>query len=268
MITNTKNIIHINWPILKVLAFSTTRLPPRNQAAAKSSLHIPPRVINSASSESEFDYFNLGTHVGDCPNTVHRNRKLLLDYLPKNTKIQWLEQVHGSRVAEVVKHDNIAIVADAAITRSQDIALAIMTADCLPILLSNSEGSEIAAIHAGWRPLAANIVASTLLKMRAENKDIHAWLGPCIGAENFEVGAEVRQAFCAISPKLARFFIISTGDKYLADLLGLARHLLAMAGVRSITCYQACTFADEDKFYSYRRDYKTGRMASIICLNK
>lgn len=268
MITNTNNIIHIDWPIPKVLAFSTTRLPPSNQVTSKPPLHIRSSVTNTVSSQSEFDYFNLATHVGDCPETVLTNRASLLNYLPVNAKLQWLEQVHGSHVAEVIKHDRSPIVADAVITRSRNIALAIMTADCLPILLSNSEGSEIAAIHAGWRPLAANIILNTLSKMAAENKDIHAWLGPCIGRSNFEVGAEVRQVFCALSQKLSRFFITSTGEKYHADLSGLATHLLEMAGVASITRHQECTFADEDKFYSYRRGYKTGRMASIICLKK
>jgi len=268
VITNKKNIIYIDWPIPKVLAFSTTRLPLSNQATSKSPLHIRPNITNTVNTQSEFDYFNLGNHVGDCPKTVLRNRTSLLNYLPVNAKVQWLEQVHGSHVAEVIKHDKSPIVADAVITRSRNVALAIMTADCLPILLSNSEGSEIAAIHAGWRPLAANIILNTLSKMTAENKDIHAWLGPCIGRSNFEVGAEVRQVFCALSQKLSRFFITSTGDKYHADLSGLARHLLEMAGVVSITHHQECTFADKDKFYSYRREYKTGRMASIICLEK
>ena len=240
MITNTNNIIHIDWPIPKVLAFSTTRLPPSNQVTSKPPLHIRSSVTNTVSSQSEFDYFNLATHVGDCPETVLRNRASLLNYLPVNAKLQWLEQVHGSHVAEVIKHDRSPIVADAVITRSRNIALAIMTADCLPVLLSNSE----------------------------ENKDIHAWLGPCIGRSNFEVGAEVRQVFCALSQKLSRFFITSTGEKYHADLSGLATHLLEMAGVASIKRHQECTFADEDKFYSYRRGYKTGRMASIICLKK
>ena len=260
------NLHFIQWPTNNVLAFTTTRLPislSRKKLANPLSDAVMPQNLQSA-----FDAFNLGEHVGDCPNVVARNRKSLHAYLPKKTKIQWLEQVHGNSVVDVIKHQAKPIVADAAITRCRHIALAIMTADCLPILLANKDGSEIAAIHAGWRPLAGNIISSTLANMCSENKDIHAWLGPCISTTHFEVGVEVKQAFSDISSTLSRFFITSGNDKFHADLVGLAIHLLEKAGVTSITHHQACTFTEHNKYYSFRRENKTGRMASIICFNQ
>tara|TARA_R110000744_G_scaffold351872_1_gene457744 strand:- start:442 stop:1251 length:810 start_codon:yes stop_codon:yes gene_type:complete len=267
-IKSTDNLHFIKWPATHVLAFNTTRLPSSNYLSTKSSANLLSNAANTEQLQSAFDYFNLGSHVGDCPDSVARNRQSLLQYLPNKIKIQWLEQVHGSNVVDVIKHNTTPMVADAAITRCQNIALAVMTADCLPILLSNREGSEIAAIHAGWRPLAASIISSTLTKMKSENKDIHAWLGPCIGVEHFEVGAEVKQAFSDISPILSGFFINSSFDKFQADLVGLATYLLEQAGVVSITHQQACTFTESNKYYSYRRENKTGRMASIICFNR
>lgn len=266
--TKSSNNLHfIKWPSLNVLAFTTTRLPASHSQAISRSSNLSLDTATSQSSHSEYDYFNLGQHVGDCPHVVAENRKSLLSYLPQNTKIQWLEQVHGSNVVDVIKHDSKPVVADAAITRCRHIALAVMTADCLPILLSNKEGSEIAAIHAGWKPLSAGVISNTLSNMCSNNKDIYAWLGPCIGPENFEVGAEVKHAFSNISPKLSRFFIASANEKFQANLVGLASFLLKESGVVSITHHPACTFREKKLYYSYRREKKTGRMASIICIN-
>ncbi|MGB1261540.1 MAG: peptidoglycan editing factor PgeF [Cognaticolwellia sp.] len=222
---------------------------------------------------SAFDYFNLGDHVGDCSKSVAANRQHLLEYLPKTTNIQWLEQVHGNNVVIVTDHNDKPIIADAAITRSRDIALAVMTADCLPILLSNQDGSEIAAIHGGWRPLAADIIANTITKMHSKPSDIVAWLGPCIGVAVFEVGLEVKLAFCEISPQFQQAFTAvmpesecNESGKFFADLPLIAKLQLNAAGVTEIANIDECTYANTQKYYSYRRDGKTGRMASIISI--
>ena len=269
MIVTTKlpdNLQLIRWPAAHVLAFTTNRLSAKKPILSSTQLPLIKNVDDGETFQSQFDYFNLGDHVGDSLNTVIHNRNSLIAHLPALTKIQWLNQVHGNDVVIVDEHKDSPIVADAVITRNHHIALAIMTADCLPILLSNEDGNEIAAIHAGWRPLAANIISNTLAKMRADNKRIYAWLGPCISQTHFEVGSEVKNAFCSISSELSRFFIVNSANKFQADLAGLASYFLKKAGVAYITHDQACTFAESAKYYSYRRENHTGRMASVICL--
>ncbi|WP_310650152.1 MULTISPECIES: peptidoglycan editing factor PgeF [unclassified Colwellia] len=275
MTTNSPNNLQcIKWPTERVLAFATTRLIPSKDQLSKHSAHLLSNITNTEKFQAEFDAFNLGDHVGDCPNTVARNRSLLLDYLPATTKIQWLEQVHGNNVVVVEKHQDTPIVADAAITHSRYIALAIMTADCLPILLSNKDGSEIAAIHAGWRPLAANIIERTIRKMHSAGDEIFAWMGPCISPQAFEVGQEVKQAFCQMSEKFESAFEpvallndARTEVKFLANLQLIAELQLLALGVANITKVADCTYKHSGQYYSYRRDGKTGRMASVICIH-
>ena len=179
-----------------------------------------------------YDSFNLGSHVGDNPIHVQRNRDLLLNSLPKNTQLQWLNQVHGNIVADISQVQTTPITADAAFTNRKNIALAILTADCLPILLVNEQGTEIAAIHGGWKPLAANIIENTLAKF--QSTDIHAWLGPCIGKHAFEVGVEVKQHFIAVDEELNKAFLLQTNGKYLADLHFIATYLLKILGVKNV----------------------------------
>jgi YfiH family protein len=272
VITNSPSSLQcIKWPTERVLAFTTTRLIPSKDQLSKHSAHLLSNITKTENFQAEFDAFNLGDHVGDCPNAVTRNRSLLLDYLPAMTKIQWLEQVHGNNVVVVEKHQNTPIVADAAITHNQHIALAIMTADCLPILLSNKDGSEIAAIHAGWRPLAANIIERTIRKMHNAGDDIFVWMGPCIGPQAFEVGQEVKQAFCQMSVKFDVAFepmaVVNDGGtevKFLANLQLIAELQLLALGITNITRITDCTYKHSSRYYSYRRDGKTGRMASVI----
>lgn len=266
------NLLCIKWPTANVLAFTTTRLPANNQQVSNNPPSSQSNIVNTTDSLSAFDAFNLGSHVGDCANTVIQNRKSLLKYLPVSTKIQWLEQVHGNNVVEVENHESRAVIADAAITRSLHIALAIMTADCLPILLSNKDGSEIAAIHGGWRPLAANIIERTITTMHSPADELFVWLGPCIGPAFFEVGEDVKQAFCQISTKFELAFQPLTRRKndneqvkFLANLQLIAELQLLALGVENVAKMAECTYEHSDKYYSYRRDEKTGRMASIIC---
>lgn len=272
------NIHNIKWPTSKVLAISTTRLNPLalNQIHSLAERNHTEETIHSEETKlsSDFDYFNLGDHVGDCAEAVASNRDALLNVFPKNTNIQWLKQVHGSYVAEIEQHNVLPIVADAAITRQKRLALAIMTADCLPILLADKNGTEIAAIHAGWRPLADNIIEKTINKMHTPAKNICAWLGPCIGWQAFEVGEEVKHSFTGNSKTFAKAFIPTENDKansksptkYLADIMMIASMQLEKLGIEKIANVKDCTYSDAKKYYSFRRDGRTGRMASVICI--
>ncbi len=268
-----ENLHLVNWPTPKVLAFSTTRFPPKNRKINHNLDTINESATYLDEHPSEFDFFNLGLHVGDCPISVEHNRNVLLSYLPNDSNIQWLEQVHGNHVAFVDKHNIKPIIADAIITRNKKVALAIMTADCLPILLADKSGNEIAAIHGGWRPLAKDIIKATIDKMKTPADEIFAWLGPCIGAKMFEVGREVKEQFIDNSRQFSAAFTSLTVDnttehsiKFLADLTMIARLQLADLGVENISITNACTFTQSKQYYSYRRDGKTGRMASIIAL--
>ena len=248
MNTNCPYFVQPNWPVENVLAFNTTRLHPLKEQTVKTG----------------FDSFNLGAHVGDNLSRVEGNRQALKAFLPKGSQIQWLEQVHGNNVDEVECYSQQPLVADAAVTRNPDITLAVMTADCLPILLSCAAGKEVAAIHGGWRPLQAGIIAKTLDKMQSPNMSLYAWLGPRIGEQAFEVGAEVRQAFVGQSTLFEAAFKPGGRGKYLGHLALIASLQLQRAGVNNIYDVNHCTYAMEHEYYSYRRDGITGRMASLI----
>ncbi|GLX80051.1 laccase domain protein [Thalassotalea insulae] len=242
---------NIDLPVDNIQAFQTTRLSPNKGKA----------------SVAPYDAFNLGLHVGDDPQQVLNNRSQLLSYLPAKANIQWLEQVHGAYVEKISIVSDKPLVADAIITQTPKLALAIMTADCLPILLASKDGDEIAAIHGGWRPLAAGIIKHTLEMMQTDNKEIVAWLGPCIGKEAFEVGAEVKEAFISISETYVKAFTQVTDDKWLADLPYISIQMLFDCGVETIINDHYCTFSNNHRYYSYRKAPQTGRMASLICIN-
>jgi YfiH family protein len=224
--------------------------------------------------KNNFSAFNLGDHVGDEPLVIESNRQLLLDYFPTNYQIQWLEQVHSSDLVIVENVTKQVIVADAVVTRKKNIVLAIMTADCLPILLASKSGSEVAAIHGGWKPLAKGIIENTVKKMTTSPNKICAWLGPCIGAKKFEVGADVMLAFTHLSSKFKKAFSliepitarvnIDEPKKYLANLPLIAEIQLTMLGIKAIYHEDACTYTEQNRFYSFRRDKNTGRMATLI----
>lgn len=241
----------IELPVQTVQAIQTTQYAPTNKAS-----------VNHAC----FGGFNLGLHVGDDEQVVMANRHYLQHYISTNCQIQWLEQVHSN---EVIVAEHVITpypCADAIITRTPNLALAIMTADCLPILLTSKSGDEIAALHCGWRSTVNHIISHTLNKMDNEPKDIIAWLGPRISQEFFEVGDEVKTAFIELDPQLAKFFIINNSSKYQADLSGIAKYLLQISGVTVILDDEQCTYANKEKYYSYRRNNITGRTASIICI--
>ncbi len=204
---------------------------------------------------------NLGDHVGDHRINVTKNRALLRAQLPSEPV--WIQQVHGTTV---VNADEVhgAVKADATVARQAHHICAILTADCLPVLLCAHDGSVVGAAHAGWRGLAAGILEQTVSAMAHPAGQIMAWLGPAIGPESFEVGNEVRLAFVSDLPESTHAFRSHGKGKWLADLYQLARLRLLRAGVTQVFGGGLNTYRDSDKFYSYRRDGTTGRMASLI----
>lgn len=215
--------------------------------------------------------FNLGLHTGDDPERVRENRRLLLARLPGAERIFWLRQIHSDRI---VRADGRAAgdppEADGAFTREKGTALAIMTADCLPVLVAARDGSAAGAAHCGWRGLAAGILDRLFGAMDVPPGETVAWLGPCIGPDAFEVGPDVRAAFLGLNPAAGAFFrkkeAPGGAEKYLADLPGLAEAELRRIGVGAVRRANRCTFSDAGNFFSYRRDRVTGRMASLVWL--
>lgn len=208
---------------------------------------------------------NLGVHVQDEPAHVQRNRALLRSILP--VEPSWLTQVHGVNVADAVQVQG-APDADACIASEPGAVCVMMTADCLPVLLCDVAGSVVGAAHAGWRGLAGGVLENTVSAMRGRGAgEISAWLGPAIGPQQFEVGQDVLEAFAAHDPASRSAFAAIAGreGKYLADIYQLARQRLEQVGVRRVAGGGFCTVSDK-RFYSYRRDKQTGRMASLIWL--
>ena len=219
-------------------------------------------------SRSPFDQFNLGDHVGDDPQAVRDNRAALKTLLHLPAEPQWLQQVHGVAVLDAEAIDSTRAQtpqADAAISRQVGTVLAVLTADCLPVLLVSHEGDEIAAVHAGWRGLLAGVIESTLQKMRTPADQVMAWIGPAIGPEAFEVGEEVRAAFVAEREVANAAFVPSGREgKWCCDLAALAEQRLRAARVENVYLSRRCTFSEPTEFYSYRREARGGRMASLI----
>ncbi|SEQ51663.1 conserved hypothetical protein [Ectothiorhodospira magna] len=216
-------------------------------------------------SASPFHSLNLGLHTGDDPEAVHHNRHLLRHHLALPQDPCWLEQKHGIHVVEAGQYQTPP-AADAVVAFAPGPACVVMTADCLPVLFCDSAGSRVGAAHAGWRGLANGVLEATVQALDCPPGELLAWLGPCIGADAFEVGDEVRQTFLQQAPATRQAFVPSPTGRWLADLQQLARHRLTACGVARITAEPACTFRDRHRFYSYRRDGRCGRMASLIWL--
>lgn len=216
-------------------------------------------------SQGAWARFNLGLNTGEDPDTVESNRRRLVARLGLTRQPAWLRQVHG---AAVVQADTAGDMpeADASWTCEVDIACAVLTADCLPVLLCDRSGTRVAAAHGGWRGLAAGIIENTVAALRCEPADLLAWLGPAIGPGSFEVGPEVRAAFAGRWPDTANAFRAGRGDRLWCDINEIARIQLLAAGVCEISGDGYDTVSDS-RFYSYRRDNgRTGRMASVIWL--
>ncbi|HJV26982.1 MAG TPA: peptidoglycan editing factor PgeF [Aromatoleum sp.] len=216
-------------------------------------------------SSGPYASMNLGTHVGDSPAAVAQNRWLLRSCLPAEPL--WLDQVHGIGVADADAAADGAPKADASIATRPSAVCAIMTADCLPVLFCDDMGTVVAAAHAGWRGLAAGVLDAAVARMAVTPARILAWMGPAIGPDAFEVGDEVREAFCAGNPAAADAFRpAAQRGKWMADLFLLARLRLATLGVTRIFGGGECTWSDPLRYFSYRRDGVTGRMASLVWL--
>ncbi|MDO8412893.1 MAG: peptidoglycan editing factor PgeF [Gallionellaceae bacterium] len=259
-----------DWPVPKnVRALQTTR--------------------NGGSSAAPYHTLNLGAHVGDVPLLVERNRMLLHTLLPSEPV--WLQQVHGTAVVDAAQADCLP-QADACISRHAGAVCVVMTADCLPLLLCDEQGSVVAAVHAGWRGLCNGVIEKTVQAMKAPPATLMAWLGPAIGASAFEVGEEVRAAFVRQHAQAAAAFALlpspgtnvppsppgrakrgagaggagEESKKYLADIYQLARLRLQALGINRISGGALCTYRDPARFFSYRRDGITGRMGTFIWL--
>ena len=242
--------IHPDWPAsTNVGAFMTTRC-----------------LVGE--SRPPFDTFNLGLHCGDDPQAVQANRRRLQQRAMLPAAPHWLAQVHGVAVHQVMHRCAASEPpqADASVTRVRGAVLAVLTADCLPVLLCARDGSEVGAAHAGWRGLAAGVLEATVATMRTAPDQLMAWLGAAAGPELYEIGDEVRMAFVQHEPATAVCFRPTRSGHWHIDLYALARRRLAAMGVTAIYGGGLCTIADARRFYSYRRDGQTGRMATLVYL--
>lgn len=219
-------------------------------------------------SRGAYATMNVTRHTGDDPAAVAENQRRLAAWLPSPPA--WLRQVHGSEVAVLgATRGATAPIADAAVTRERDVVCAVQIADCMPVLFADRRGTVAGVAHAGWRGLAAGVLEATVAALNAlgaPTRELCAWLGPAIGPAAFEVGAEVRAAFVARDPALASCFVATREGKWLADLYAAARIRLAAAGVAGVGGGGFCTKSDADRFFSYRRERESGRMAALVWL--
>lgn len=207
--------------------------------------------------------FNLGDHVGDDPLAVAENRATLRRELPAEPV--WLSQVHGTRCVDAARALP-GTQADASFTRQRGVVCAVLTADCLPVLLCDERATVVGIAHAGWRGLATGVIEATVAAMAEPGERLMAWLGPAIGPQAFEVGGEVRDRFLADDPAAVDAFVATADGKWLCDIYHLARRRLHSLGIRRVASADICTVNDVQRFFSYRRDGVTGRMATLIWL--
>ena len=238
------------------------------QWPAPANVHAATTTRSGGVSRGSFENLNMAAHVGDEPASVATNRQRLAEALSLPEKPHWLSQVHGTGVVSLDDGSIGLPEGDAGMTQEKGCVCVVLTADCLPVLFCDQAGTRVAAAHAGWRGLAAGVLESTVKALGVPGEEILAWLGPAIGPQSFEVGEEVVQAFIKLNPEATSAFVPSADSgkegHWLADLYQLARIRLINAGVASVYGGDFCTFEDQDRFYSFRRDGKTGRMASLI----
>lgn len=230
-----------------------------------SSIHALSTLRYGGASQTPFASLNLGSHVGDAPEAVAANRATLRTLAALPAEPVWLAQVHGTNVLRIDSPTAAGVAqADASVTRLPECICVVLTADCLPVLFAARDGSVIGAAHAGWRGLAAGILESTLAAMQISSSEVIAWLGPAIGPEHFEVGAEVRQAFVATDSGADGAFLPNARGRFMCNLWELARRRLRRSGVAGVYGGGDCTFADAKRFFSHRRDARSGRQATLI----
>lgn len=215
-----------------------------------------------------FNEFNLATHVGDDPDAVQQNRLLLQSALALPNSPCWLDQQHTTKslYLESSSHLKPPEIADASWTDEIGVVSVVLTADCLPILVTNKQGTLVSAIHAGWKGLAEGVVENSITRLPEFSGSLLVWIGPAIGKNVFEVGQDVVDAFCLKRPRLVGYFVpkITRPGYFLADLFGITKVILAELGITKVYGGEWCTFELTDDFYSYRREGQTGRMASLI----
>jgi polyphenol oxidase len=219
-------------------------------------------------SRPPFESFNLGAHVGDSAEAVLENRRRLCALAKLPAEPVWLSQQHGTEVLDLDGPEDVPRAADASCTRHAARVCAILTADCLPVLLASESGAGVAAVHAGWRGLAAGVIEASVGALGLAPPSLLAWLGPGIGRGHFEIGAEVREALLRADPEAEDAFVPNARGRYLADLASLARRRLERLGIARIYGGDACTYASPERYFSYRRDGRTGRQATLIWLEK
>lgn len=214
-------------------------------------------------STGEYASMNLGRHSGDDAEKVARNRLIVRERLPAMPR--WMAQEHGAEVADLdrLAEDEVA-TADAATASVPGRVGVVLTADCMPLFLCDERGHRVGVAHAGWRGMAAGVIENTVRALGAEPAKLMAWMGPTIGPAAFEVGPEVREAFVATDPGAAVAFVRHKPGKYMADLYALARLRLQSAGVARVFGGGFCTYLEADRFFSYRRQQKSGRMGAFI----
>jgi YfiH family protein len=214
-------------------------------------------------SQGKYRSLNLAAHVADDAAAVLENRRRFRARCALPAEPRWLTQVHGTTVA-VDPAASSPMTADASFTRDSAVVCAVLTADCLPVLITSSDGRELAAAHAGWRGLHAGVIEATVAEFSTPAADLLVWLGPAISQAAFEVGSEVRDAFLAVDRAAADCFSANQRGRWQADLYALARLRLARAGITRVFGGNFCTYTDAGRFFSYRRDGECGRMASFI----
>ena len=225
---------------------------------------------NGGVSRGENDVYaslNLGAHVNDDIAHVTRNRALLRRHLPNEPK--WLKQVHGTLPVWIDHAEAVTPEGDAVLSRKSGTVCAVMVADCLPVFLCDAAGTTVGIVHAGWRGLAGGIIEQSIAAMQVDQRKLMAWLGPAIGPDHFEVGEDVYDTFVRHDAQAAHAFVPKHSQhekKWLADIFLLARQRLASAGITEIYGGGVCTYSDPARFFSYRRDGETGRMAALIWL--
>ncbi|MCG9727364.1 peptidoglycan editing factor PgeF [Vibrio brasiliensis] len=241
------DIVIPNWPAAKhVKAFSSTR--------------------GDGFSVGAYQGLNLGSHVGDESDIVDKNRQWLADNRAMPSAPVWLNQTHSTVVEYIDSPTSAILDADGTFTDKEAVVCSAMTADCLPVLLTNTQGTQVAAVHAGWRGLANGIVENAVEKLEGE---LMAWIGPAIGAKVFEVGQDVVDAFTQTDPQaIEAFQPRDEQGKWLADMNLLVTQRLRRVGVEHVYYSNLCTYADPERFYSYRRDGITGRQATFIWIEK
>ncbi len=231
--------------------------------AAPNSVVAGTTLRHGGVSKGTYRSLNLGSRGEDAADAVLQNRERFVSYCELPAEPRWLRQVHGNRVV-VEPPAGETPEADAAITRRAGVVCAVLTADCLPVILASGDGGTVAIAHAGWRGLANGILDATVRAMTVSPADLVAWLGPAISQPAFEVGEEVRQQFLARDPDAEACFAANERGRWQADLYGLARLRLASLGVGEVAGGEYCTYSEPDRFFSYRRDGACGRMASFV----